>query len=68
MKLQINQRGSWRNVVSFDNDKKTFIAIASAVVPVARILGKSASWRITEDDGWKVVAWCEAPSFRWVKP
>lgn len=67
MKLQINQLGSWRNVVSFDDDKETFVAVGNAVVPLARILGKSASWRITEDNG-EVIAYCEAPNFTWVKP
>lgn len=65
MKLQVNQRGSWRNVVEFGDDKATFMKVAEAVLPLVNELGKSANWRIVENDGLSVVAYCGAPTFKW---
>lgn len=71
MKIQVNQRGSWRNFVSFDAEggdgRDRFLQVGGAVEPLARVLGERTSWRITEDDG-AVIAYLDAPDYVWRRP
>lgn len=48
MKLQINTRGSWRNVVTFDADRAPEVEDAAA--SLGRALGTD-SLRVVDDDG-----------------
>lgn len=69
MKLQINERGSWREMVEFPIEnlaqlKAATIAFARAVGPGNRKGG--ASYRITSD-GRSAIAYLEAPYRAWRK-
>jgi len=64
MKLQVNQKGSWRNVVEFEDSREKFIAVAEAARPLARALGTSATWRIV-DAADTVLGYCESTDFEW---
>ena len=64
MKLQINQRGAWRDVVEFEPAQLRHIQ--AAAIPLAREIGERTKWRITEDSR-TAVAYLEAPSFNWSK-
>jgi hypothetical protein len=67
MKLQINERGSWREMVEFAPErlkevKAATLGFARAVGPGNRI--KGASYRVTKD-GRSALAYLEAPYATW---
>ncbi len=64
MKLQINQRGSWRDIVEFEPSHLTHIQ--AAVIPLAREIGEWAKWRVTKDSR-TAIAYLKAPGFNWSK-
>lgn len=64
MKLQINQRGAWRDVVEFGPAQLPHIQ--AATIPLAREIGERAKWRITKDSR-TAIAYLEAPEFDWSK-
>ena len=64
MKLQINQRGSWRHVADFPDMPGTFAAIRTSVIPLAQVMSTAAKWRVL-DDKQQVVAYLDAPDFKW---
>ncbi len=64
MKLQINQRGAWRDIVEFAPEQLEAIKLAAA--PLARALGAAATWRISKDSR-TGLAYLDAPAFKWRK-
>lgn len=64
MKLQINCRGAWRDVMEFEPAQLTHIQ--AATIPLAREIGDRAKWRITKDSR-SAIAYLEAPGFDWSK-
>lgn len=62
MKLQVNQRGAWRDVIEFDETVAPHIQ--RAVIPLAREIGDRATWRITTDSR-TAIAYLNWPSFNW---
>lgn len=67
MKLQINERGSWREMVEFSPERlkevqTAALAFARAVGPGKKIGG--ASYRITKD-GRSAISYLEAPYTKW---
>jgi len=64
VKLQVNQRGAWRDVVEFEPAQLRHIQ--TATIPLARELGDWAVWRITQDSR-TAIAYLEAPGFAWSK-
>lgn len=62
MKLQVNVRGSWRNVVEFDPARLK--AVMEGVKPLARVLGERPTWRISED-GRAALFYLQGPDFKW---
>lgn len=77
MILQVNQRGSWQNVVEFD--PQLLPRVQLAVLPLARAImrqdyvegrGESATtWRVVaaRAKSPKVIAYLEGPAFNWRK-
>jgi hypothetical protein len=49
MKLQVNQKGSWRDVVTFDDVR--LIDVVQAVLSLQRAVGESAKWCIVDGVG-----------------
>ena len=74
MKLQINARGSWRDVAEFEAEQLR--AVQEAAVPLAQALSigagdhRGASWRITKtvSRSPKIVGYLAPPRFSWRKP
>ena len=64
MKLQVNQKGSWRNVLERIESKDQFIAVCEAVTPLPAVL-TNTTFRVIEDDG-DVVAYLESNG-EWVR-
>lgn len=68
MKLQVNESGAWRDVVSFASHQLRFVQ--PAVTVLAREIGEPVTWRVVEHDAKRprsprVIASCAAPSFVW---
>lgn len=49
MKLQVNENGSWRNLVTFDAKRRDEIVAAAKVF--AQVLGADVKWCVVGDDG-----------------
>lgn len=64
MKLQINQRGAWRDVVEFEPAQLAHIQ--AAVIALAREVGDRATWRISKDSR-TAIAYLGAPNYTWSK-
>ena len=64
MKLQVNQRGAWRDVAEFEESQLRHIQ--AAVIPLARELGDRATWRVTANSR-TALGYLGAPSFNWSK-
>lgn len=47
--LQINTAGAWKNVVTFDKDKREPVLAAAGLL--ARILGPSTKWALIDEFG-----------------
>lgn len=62
MKLQVNDSGAWRNVVSFEPERKIEVATAGAALLQAAGSPKT-TMRICDGD--QVVARCGPPAFNW---
>lgn len=63
MKLQVNSKGSWRDVISFAADDAPQVREHAAAL--GRIAGKAAAWRIADDQNIALER-CQAPDFKWV--
>lgn len=67
LKLQINERGAWRNVLAFEPSERTAVEVSaitqarSANYPNSK---SSVTWRIT-GDGRSALAYLEAPYTAW---
>ncbi len=62
MKLQINSRGSWRDILSFPPERQTLIETLAA--ELLENSGEKSSIRIATDDNERI-AYCAAPDFAW---
>lgn len=62
MKLQINDSGSWRHVVTFDSTVEN--ATRERSVKLLAIINERARMRILDDRS-KVKATCKGPEFTW---
>jgi hypothetical protein len=62
MKLQINDSGSWRNVCSFDLEKKDNVMSVAAMLMV--LMAPTRSVMKISSDG-HAVAYCKAPDYVW---
>lgn len=49
MKLQVNTKGAWRDVVEFDEARRA--EVLAALVELMHALGKVAKWCLVRDDG-----------------
>lgn len=62
MKLQINDRGSWRHVCSFDRISERDVRDRAA--RLALVVNERAKLRILADNG-AVKSYCQGPDFTW---
>jgi len=62
MKLQINLHGSWRDVLTFPEERRTLIETHAAALLANS--GDRASMRIANDDNERL-AYCKGPDFVW---
>lgn len=65
MKLQINEAGSWRNVLSFNPEQRTNVEEAAVMLAKAADLNSSLS--ILDEVGARI-AICRAPDYTWKAP
>ena len=65
MKLQLNESGSWRNVLTFNPEQRANVEDTAAML--VRAAGGSASLSILDDAGARV-AICSGPDFVWKTP
>lgn len=52
MKLQVNTKGAWRQVLDFGAEQ--LAAVIEGLVPLARALGSDVRWSVVHDDGHRV--------------
>lgn len=68
MKLQINDNGAWRNVLSFPCERDVLLAVGDAAVALCSAARSQGNLRIL-DDQHEVLGYCDGPEFReWVNP
>lgn len=67
MKLQLNQSGSWRNVVEFEDSKERTLAVGDAAAELGKAVGGKIGFRLLDDDG-DVMGYLSAPFSEWTKP
>lgn len=65
MKLQLNESGSWRNVLTFNQEQQANVEETAAML--VRAAGGSASLSMLDDSGTRI-AYCAGPDFVWKTP
>lgn len=64
--LQVNDSGTWRNIVKADKEQMQDIEKPAA--DIARVMGKRAKFRIIDTAFGDVRGYCGAPDFVWTPP
>lgn len=62
MKLQINDAGSWRQILNFDQSVAE--QVCERAVGLVAVVNERAKLRILDDEG-SVRAYCDGPHFTW---
>ncbi|WP_153110099.1 hypothetical protein [Propionivibrio limicola] len=62
MKLQINLKGSWRDVLSFDANRQ--VDVRESAAALLKSSGAKEKMRISTDDNVRI-AYCCAPDYQW---
>lgn len=64
--LQVNDSGSWRNVVKGNKEQMTDIEHHASFI--AQAAGARYKWRIIDAALGHVIGYCQAPDYIWTPP
>lgn len=68
MKLQINEKGSWRNMVEFPDDREKMMDVGDAAAVLGKAVGGKATFRMLDATG-EVLGYLEPPLYaEWRSP
>jgi len=65
--LQVNSSGAWRNVL-VRMTKEQMQQVEEQISSIAAIAGEGHKWRIVVAGLDEVIAYCQAPDYRWQAP